>query len=112
MQASLRKILIDSHVAAATIAILIFLSLQGFYIAALQIVTRAVLFLQSAANHQGATRPPALDSTASMLVFIQGLLAAATILCSAWVLSSWVYGMNPMRSLATCRNKLPRRFHA
>lgn len=114
MPSSLRKVLVDSHVAAIMIAILLFLSLEGFYITAFQVLNRLVLFIQLAANHQTSNILQKLEmrDPGMLPATISSLVGALAIVFSAWLLSRWVYGVGPLRSLATYRDKLSRKSHA
>lgn len=102
MFASLRKMLAASHVAAATIAILLFLSLEGFYVAAFQAVRR-VVFFQLPTNYQSPNYRGQFELTDPWMwtVAIEGIVSAFAIIFSAWLLSRWIYGVNPLRSLAS-----------
>ena len=52
MPASLRKTLIDSHVAAVTVAALLFTSIGAFCAAADHVVRALILFIQLYADNQ------------------------------------------------------------
>lgn len=114
MFSSVRKTLVDSHVAAATIAILLFLSLEGFYVAAFQIVRFLVNFFELAANHQSSNNLGQFEFADPWMwtVAMEGIVSVLAIVVSAWLLSHWVYGVNPLRSLASYRHRLSRKSHA
>ena len=112
MQDSLRKALIDSHVVAITIAILIFSSLEA---ALLALWSDADILLTNLAN---TGSPFNLHFT---VVFLTGNLLPVTLsslflalinLLAAWLLSRWTYGVGPLRSLGSYRDKLSRKIHA
>jgi hypothetical protein len=114
MFASLRKTLVESHVAAVTVAVLLLASLKGIYYAADHLVGALILFIQLYVNnrlydfsfelsHQDS------DMLAVTLSLLVGALAA--ILC-AWMVSRWAYGVGPLRSLAPYRDKITRKSHA
>jgi hypothetical protein len=114
MPASLRKTLVESHVAAVTVAVLLFASLEGIYIAAGHLLSFLLLFIQIYQSHQvfdvfGVTEdrdPMMLSVTLSCLIG-----AAAALLC-AWLVSRWTYGVGPLRCLGSYRDKITRKFHA
>ncbi|MGA3162271.1 MAG: hypothetical protein ABSC77_13775 [Terracidiphilus sp.] len=122
MQTSLRKILIDSQVAAVAIAVLIFSSALEAVFALWEPVNQVlsslitvVAYLITAAAIRDIPSFTATRSyaTSSMLpiTFVILLLALAN-LAAAWLLSRWVYGVGPLRSLGNLRNKLLRKKHA
>lgn len=106
MPTSLRKALIDSHVAAATIAILLFLSLGGFYVVVDQLLSWAMVLTRS--EHPN----PALSLQVIAGNVFSGLSGALGVLACAWLLSYWVFGAGPPRSLASYRDRISRRLHA
>lgn len=114
MPASLRKTLIDSHVAAVTVAVLLFASLEGFFCAASRIVYRVVLFIQLIANHPVSTalRELKFRDPGMLAVTLSCFCAGAALVLAAWFVSRWVYGVGPIRSLGSYRNKLSRKSHA
>jgi cation transporter-like permease len=116
--ASLRKVLIDSHVAAVAIAVLIFFSAES--------VTRAVFVLKDPAFRlvywlieAVAIRdipyiPRTLDPNTFLMLLcsISYFLFAMTQIAAAWLLSRWVYGTGPLRVLGNYRGILLRKIHA
>jgi small-conductance mechanosensitive channel len=115
VQTSLRKILIDSQVAAVAIAVLIFYSALEAVFALWEPVNQIVSYLITAVAIRDIPSFTATRSyaTSSMLpiTFVILLLALAN-LAAAWLLSRWVYGVGPLRSLGNLRNKLLRKKHA
>lgn len=119
MPASLRKVLIDSHVAAVTIAMLIFFSAVEAVFALWEPVSQVVSYLITAVAYlitavaiRDIPSFPVTRSyvTSSMLpITFTILLLALANLAAAWLLSRWVYGVGPLRSLGNLRNKLLRK---
>lgn len=114
MLSALRKVLIDSHVAGVTVAALLFSSIGAFYLAADRLVYRVVLFIQLIANHPLSTALRKLESEdpGMLAITLACLLGGAAILLAAWMVSRWVYGVGPLRSLGRYRNKLQRKCRA
>ena len=114
MLASLRKVLIDSHVAAVTVAILLFFSLKGFYCAAFRIVNRLVLYVQIISSHQylNILRELRSRDPDMLSVTLQCFSGGMGLVFAAWLLSRWLYGVDPMRCLASYQNKFSRKTHA
>jgi uncharacterized membrane protein len=118
VQASLRKVLIDSHVAAVVVAFLIFYSLS-FAIKAFSALWRpaftAFMFLITAVAIRGI---PYIHRTLdpltrlNLLIALSNLLIALAMWAAAWLLSRWVYGTGLLRTLSSYRSKLSRKTHA
>jgi len=110
---SLREILADSHIAAVSIAVLLLWSLiWGFH--ALWIpLARAANFVFTAVAILGipylgpATIVDRLLLNTTSLFLFNALLSLA----AAWLLSRWVYGVGPLRSLSKYRTRLAGRNH-
>jgi hypothetical protein len=107
---SLREILADSHVSAVAIAVLLYWSLYWGFNALWSMLARAANFLFTAVAILGI---PFGSSTFTgvdrlMLTF---LFNAFVCFAAAWLLSRWVYGTGPLRSLTKCRTRLARRNH-
>jgi hypothetical protein len=118
VQASLRKVLIDSHVAAVTIAVLIFNSFYSI-VKAVSALWRpaftAVMFLITAVTIRGIPSIYRILDPLNRLNLLAAhfrILIAFAILAAAWLLSRWIYGTGPLRALSNYRNKLSRKTHA
>jgi hypothetical protein len=100
---SLRQILADSHVAAATIAVLLLWSLDAAFLALWEPVSRVLGFLFTAVAILDVPYYSPSVTTLDRLMLITmsaySYSAAASFL-AAWLLSRWVYGVGPLRSLA------------
>ena len=121
MPESLRKALIDSHVAAITIAILLFSSLSVAFIALWGPANGVLYFLASEAagkphfanlNLDYATRRMLSEELTNLPVWLSFLVSALVCILAAWLLSRWTYGVGPLRALGTYRDKLSRKTHA
>jgi hypothetical protein len=113
MQDSLRKALIDSHVAAIAIAILLAGAIESVFIALLDPASRVLSFLTIALV---ANSPPYMPRTldyASRSISLQlpllNLSVAVNNLACGWLLSLWVYGKGPIRILGNYRDKPTRK---
>lgn len=121
MQSSLRKVLIDSHVAAVTIAILIFSALGAALMALLGVFFAILYTLSTEANdwpgfahldRDNAIRYIVTPVLSNLSTTLSILVEALACLFTAYLFSRWIYGMGPMRILSSYRNKLSRRTHA
>jgi len=102
---SLRKILADSHVSAIAIAVLLFRSLDYAFWALWHPFSFALLYIPDL--------PDTLHITDRSTLFItfSYLFNSFVCLAAAQLLSRWVYGMGPLRSLSKYRSGLARRNH-
>jgi hypothetical protein len=110
-----REILADSHVAAVAIAVLLLWSLDGAFNAVWPFISDALYFAFTAVAILGIPYfyfPTMTVVNRVMLIttFLQ-LYAAVMSFFAAWLLSRWVYGVGPLRSLAEQGSKLTRRKH-
>jgi len=114
MFASLRKTLVESHVAAVIVAAMLFYALTGICFAADHLLRSLILFIQLYANHQGYrfSSQLAFHDPYMLSVTLQLVTGAAGAIFCAWLFSRWAYGVGPLRSLAPYREKITRKFHA
>jgi hypothetical protein len=115
MQNSLRKTLIDSHVAAIAIAVLIFTCVAEAFFAVWYPVERFLSSLLTAvATGDIPYIPRAVDALTrvNLLAAFTQLVSALSVLAAAWLLSRWIYGTGPLRSLGAYQGKLSRKTHA
>ena len=113
MKISLRQILADSHVAAVAIALLLLWSLDGLVDALWVPLSRAIEFLVTAVAILDVPYFSRILTTAdrlNLLVVGGYLYSALASFFAAWVLSHWVYGAGPLRSLISY-GKTNRRGH-
>lgn len=113
MKRSLREILADSHIAAVATAVLLLWSLYSGFHALWSPLWRAATFLFTAVAILGIPyRGPATIEDRLMLTTTSVFLFSALIsFAAAWLLSRWVYGVGPLRSLSKHRTRLARRNH-
>jgi hypothetical protein len=115
MKPSLRSALADSHVAAATIAILI-LSMFNLGFQALRLplyrisysLVTDILILELPDFPIGLSRMDRLYLGSALI----GIIGALTCFVMAWIFSYWVYRIGPLQSLNAYRKKLARSNHA
>jgi hypothetical protein len=115
MKRRLRQVLADSHIAAATIVVLLVWSLDSAFRALWIPVSRAVGFLATAvAIFDIPYFSPALTPADRWMLIssLYFLYSAIVSLLAAWLLSRWVYGVGPIRGLIACRSRLTRGKHA
>jgi hypothetical protein len=114
MQGALRKVLIDSHVAAIAIAVLFFFSAGQVSSALWQPACEVVSFLITAV---AILDIPSMPFTRNYLTefllpnSLTDLAHAAAYISAAWLLSFWIYGAGPFRTLNSYRGKLSRKFN-
>jgi hypothetical protein len=112
MKGSLRQALADSHVAAITIAVLLLWVLdatcRGLWDPLYDL--GAFVFTGIAIWDIPYISPtPTLADRSMLIITAYYLYSAFVCVLGAWLLSRWVYGMAPLRSLATYRSQLIRR---
>ena len=115
MKFRLREVLAQSNVAAVTIAVLFLWALDNAFRALWGPVSRVGTFVYTAVAILGVPYfNPRLDwSDRTMLMMtLLHLSGAVVYLLAAWLLSRWVYGMGPLRSLSACRARFAGRHHA
>jgi hypothetical protein len=121
MQSSLREALIDSHVAAIAIAVLLFSSVSAAFMALWGPADFALSILASEAAIKPSLADMNLEYVASRIVseapynlpvWLSLLASALACLFAAWLLSRWTYGVGPLRALGSYRDKLSRKTHA
>jgi hypothetical protein len=112
MKLSLRQALADSHVAAVAITLLLFWSFKWAIEALWEPFSRLAKFLFTAVAILDIPYiSPTLDVT-DRHMFINTcffFLHAVSAVAAAWLLSHWIYGEGPFRSLNTHRGQLARR---
>jgi|SRR5271156_1055061 hypothetical protein len=114
VKSSLRKILADSHVSAVAIAVLLFWSLDSAFWALWGPVSRAVGLLSMAVAILGIpyfSRTLTIADRFTLFITFSSLFNSLFFLAAAGLLSRWVYGMGPLRSLSKYRTKLARSNH-
>lgn len=101
----------ESHVSAVAIAVLIYWSLYWGFNALWNPIARAANFLFTAIAIRDI---PYFSSTFTsadrfaLSITLRFLFNAFVCLAAAWLLSRWVYGSGPLRSLSKYRTKLGR----
>jgi len=107
MQPSLRRVLVDSHIAAITVALLISTAISETFFALL-------LALDGLFRNLAAINFPLLRDTAGASAFLvanvsTNLAGLVAIFLAAWLLSRWAYGTGPLKMLESYRDRIPRR---
>ena len=90
---SLRETLAESRIATVTIAVLLFWAFASFI--------QGLSFLLTLRTY--STMPyvsPRLANADELLSALFGLIVVAVDVGAAWVVSQWVYGVGPIRSLS------------
>jgi hypothetical protein len=108
----LRDCLIQSHVASVTIAVLLLWALHNAFMAVWPVLSNASEFLFTAV---AILDIPYFSMTVMngwvLLMSANYLYAAVVASAVAWIISLWVYGVGPFRSLSAYRGKLLGRRH-
>jgi hypothetical protein len=111
---SLRETVANTHIAAVTIAVLLLWSIDDEFHVLWEPIERMATFLfTSVAILDIPYHSPAPSMVAQISFLTTGLymLSALTSFISAWLLSHWVYGVGPIRSLTQTCNQLRKGFH-
>jgi hypothetical protein len=107
---SLRAVLVDSHIAAVAIAVLLVWSLDAGFRALSGPFLRITDFLVTAVAILGI---PYFSWTVvdrlSLGATLDHLFGSILNLAAAWLLSRWAYGTGPVQALGKYRTRLPRR---
>jgi hypothetical protein len=109
---SLKEVLADSHIAAVAIAVLLLWSLDGIFRALWSPVYRVLGFLFTAvAILDVPFISPTLTGEDRLMLITTFLYFCAAIISfsGAWLLSRWVYGVGPLRSLVRYRSRIGRK---
>jgi hypothetical protein len=108
---SLREILANSHVATVAIAVLLLRSCDSGVRGLGRPLFRAVDFLVNVVAIGGIPygSSPTLGEWLALIPSFAYLFRAVLTLAAAWILSHWVFGVDPLRSLSECRTRLARK---
>jgi hypothetical protein len=110
----LRQVLADSYVSDIAIAALLLRALeQGIRVLWTPLEHLAVFLFTAVAILDVPYFSHTFDAADRFLltgIFIN-LISALTAFASAWLLSRWVYGAGPIRSLSICCSRLRRSSH-
>ena len=104
----------ESHIAGVAIAVLLLWSivwgLQGLW----DPLYRVVSFLVMAVAIFDIPYFPRDFTQYRLMLFTSSLdlVYSLVALCAAWLLSNWVYGVEPLRGLSECHARLVRRSRA
>lgn len=115
MPAPLRKVLIDSHVASVTIAVLIYWSVGAGFFALWYPFYHLGSFLITAILIRDIPympHTPDLPTLQNLLNSLFHLFSALTCIAAACLLSRWTYGTGVLRAFGSYRDKLARKKHA
>lgn len=109
---AVREILADSHISAVAIALLLLWSIHSGFLALWGPLYRGASFLLTAiaildVPYVSRTFTP--SDRMLLVATLSNFFNALASLAAAWLLSSWIYGVGPLRSLKQYRTKLPRR---
>lgn len=114
MKPSLREILAESHVAAVTIVALLFWSLDWGFRGLWDPFLRVADFVITAVAILGIPYFSKTLTVVDRLLLIETfyyLFSAFACVAAAWLLSRWVYGVGPLRSLSKYYSRLIGRAH-
>ena len=115
MKGHLRQVLAESHVAVVTVAALLMWTLDAIFRGLWDPAYRLGAFVLTGIAIWDIPYIPPTPTVADRLMLITtGYFLYSAIVCfvGACLLSHWVYGMGPLRSLMTCGSKLVGRRHA
>ena len=115
MRNRLRQVLADSYVAAVAIAVLLIWVVDATFRGLWDPAYKLCEFVVTAiAIWDVPYISPTLTVADRLMWIMTGYFVYSAVVCSlaAWLLSQWVYGMGPLRSLMTCGRKLIGRKNA
>ncbi len=115
MKPSVRQVLADSHVAAIAIVLLLLRPIEPLFHTLWLPLYNLGSFLATAVAIGGVPSRSLVASPDDRLAFGAACIAlfeAASSVTAAWLLSRWVYGEGPLRSLSKYRGRLPWRHYA
>jgi hypothetical protein len=115
MKPSLREILADSRIALVAVAVLLLWSFDSVLDALWDPIFSAISFLITAVALLGLPYiPPQFSFSQRSMLISTSFYLLEVLICfaAAWILSHWVYGMSPLRSLKSYGERLARRNHA
>jgi hypothetical protein len=106
---ALRQTLADSYIAAVTIAVLVLWALGSICRGLWESLHDYGAFVLEAIAIWGIpyiSPKPTLTRQLMLIFTVYFLYSAIVCVSAASLLSRWVYGMGPLRSLAACRTRL------
>lgn len=112
---SLRKTLIESHVSAIAVAVLLFWSLNSLIRGLLGPLYRVVSFVFTAVAILDIPYYPrtlTFEDRQLLITSFVFLLGALISGAAAWLVSHWAYGVGPIRALSKYRVQLEKKNHA
>lgn len=115
MERSFREVLDDSHVAAVAIAVLLLWSLDSGVRAFGRPLFLVANFLVNVVAVRGipyGSGSFTFGESLTLIPSLEYLLSAATSLGACLLVSRWVYGVGPFRSLSKLRTRLARKNYA
>jgi hypothetical protein len=114
MKIQLRQTLADSHVAAVAISVLLFWSISwavpafwGPFLCLFEFLATAVAARDISVSSAKLDAADWVMLMNTCFFFVNAVITFA----AAWLLSRWVYGEGPLRSLRRYRGRLARRSH-
>jgi hypothetical protein len=111
--AKLRKAVMDSHVAAITVVILLFELIDAAFVEVLPAVSHILYggLRNMEMRHDPFFHPP-LDTAPDYALLLGQLVGWVFYVClslvAAWALCQWAYRAGPFNSLAQLRNRLSK----
>jgi hypothetical protein len=109
---SLREALAESHVAAITIAALLLWAVDSLFHALWAPLPGVVVYLFTAIAIRDIpyfSYPLGAGERSTLILTTSYFLTTTVSLAAAWILSRWIYGLSPLRSLCQYRPRLSRR---
>jgi hypothetical protein len=114
MKLSFRQTLADSHVSAVAIAMLLFRSFEWICEGLWEPFSRLLKFLVTAVAILDIPFISPTPNLSDRHMFINScffFFYAISSVAAAWLLSRWVYGEGPIRTLSKYRGRLARSSH-
>ena len=113
MKVPLRQLLGDSHIAAVAIAVLLLRSFElGVRSLGQPLFLLGGFFVNVVAVRDIPSGTFTLGQWLTLMPDLLSFVGSCITFGAAWLLSRWVFGMSPFRSLTDCRATIARRNHA
>jgi hypothetical protein len=114
LNSPLRRVLADSHISDVAIAALVLRSLDSAFRILWPPIANAATFLFTAIAILDVPYFSRTLNTFDRILLMEmskNLISASIAFTSAWLLSRWMYGVGPIRSLINCCNAVRRSSH-
>lgn len=107
MKTSIQKALLDSHIVAMAIAVLLLWSLDSaVHVLDVLWLPLTDYLANAISSHSFPSSPHSMSHDVRLSFTLLYVFAATSEAASAWVLSKWAFGLTPLRALANTSARL------